>query len=438
MCRKNSNPFNGQRAFTLLEMVIALTLLGIGLVGMIQLFPIGLRSSVRAESSTRAAILAQEIMEALKTDDVDLPYIPGDPQLYGIPGNGFDDDRRGDPSTNPGLAAAVDFNRNGRIDVDWDGGYVDRLKLNDQGQWVPGSDGYRDLLLPPVDRFGAIKGDANQDGDPFYDPESTGSLGADEEYADGRDNDGDGRIDEDCMLATNFYMGNSGIPDPLAPGNGWDDDGDGEPGSPTRYVWVETDADPGNSLQRIEVKIKDGNDNNGDGRIDEGIDEEIYDGRDNDNDGMVDEDCIMAAFPFVPVPFPPLVQAVEGFQQERFGHPNERFSWQIFVGRVSDGSSDGLDNDGDGLIDEDPRDGIDNDRDGSIDEDPASMPLPGYRKVVVRITWGGDREDNDGDGLVDEEMENGLDDDGDGNIDEDNYEFLYDLVGFVQIKAQEI
>lgn len=414
-----------RRGFTLVEVIIALVILGIGLVGVIQLFPMGLRSSARAENSTRAAILAQQIMEGLKADSHDLPIIPGDPNLYPIPGNGFDDDGRADLRNNH-PANAVDFNRNGKLDMDWDGGYVD---ANGDG-------------IPDFASHGWYKGDHNRDGDPFYDPESIPGVnyGIDEEYADGRDNDGDGKIDEDTMLASNFLPNGTIFRyDPLAPGDGIDNDGDGEEGSPERRILIDHDGNPGTDPVWVTVKIADGEDNNGNGIIDEGIDEDIYFLGDN-------RDCRMACYPFTPKPFPPLVRAAAGIEQERFESPNQNFSWQIFVGRVSDGGGDGLDNDGDGKIDEDPRDGIDNDQDGRIDEDPSPMPLPGFRKVVVRITWGGDYQNNDGDfdidlktgarvDRIDEEMKNGIDDDLDGRIDEDCFEYFYDLVGYIKLKT---
>jgi hypothetical protein len=73
------------------------------------------------------------------------------------------------------------------------------------------------------------------------------------------------------------------------------------------------------------------------------------------------------------------------------------------AGVTSGTGNDGLDNDGDGAIDEDPQDDLDNDGDGLIDED-------GH---------GGDGKDNDGDGLIDEDWRDGQDNDGDGRIDED-------------------
>lgn len=63
------------------------------------------------------------------------------------------------------------------------------------------------------------------------------------------------------------------------------------------------------------------------------------------------------------------------------------------------------DDDGDGLIDEDPVELIDNDGDALINEDPVDPQV-----------------DNDGDGLFGEDPVNNLDDDGDGQVDEDPVE----------------
>ncbi|EKD63086.1 MAG: hypothetical protein ACD_51C00347G0001, partial [uncultured bacterium] len=74
-------------------------------------------------------------------------------------------------------------------------------------------------------------------------------------------------------------------------------------------------------------------------------------------------------------------------------------------GQVSDVlAGDGKDNDGDGLIDEDPEDGIDNDDDGFVDEDLGD-PFEGI--------------DNDLDGQIDEDGTEDNDNDGDGKSDED-------------------
>src|SRR5690606_16516822 len=85
----------------------------------------------------------------------------------------------------------------------------------------------------------------------------------------------------------------------------------------------------------------------------EGIDEEIWDGLDNDGDGLIDEDCRHAAFPFMASKFP---------------KPYDKFAWQIQVGRIPDNGRFGLaDINGDGIVD--LGDGIDNDGDGFIDEE---------------------------------------------------------------------
>ena len=57
--------------FTLLEIVIALTIFAIGLVGLLSLFPIAFHSSKRASDLTEATIYAQEKIEELKRDGYD-------------------------------------------------------------------------------------------------------------------------------------------------------------------------------------------------------------------------------------------------------------------------------------------------------------------------------------------------------------------------------
>ena len=73
------------------------------------------------------------------------------------------------------------------------------------------------------------------------------------------------------------------------------------------------------------------------------------------------------------------------------------------------------DDDGDGLIDEDPVELVDNDDDGQLNEDPVDEQI-----------------DNDGDGQLNEDPANRSDDDGDGLIDEDPVELVdNDLDGLI-------
>ena len=54
------------RGFSLVEIVIALAILSVGLVGAMRVFPIGLRASQRSEMNSRATIVAQRAIAFLK------------------------------------------------------------------------------------------------------------------------------------------------------------------------------------------------------------------------------------------------------------------------------------------------------------------------------------------------------------------------------------
>ncbi len=60
-----------RKGFSLLELVIAIAVLAIGLVGVLQIFPVGLRASRRAGMATKAAFLGQNKLEELKTAGFD-------------------------------------------------------------------------------------------------------------------------------------------------------------------------------------------------------------------------------------------------------------------------------------------------------------------------------------------------------------------------------
>lgn len=61
---------NGERSrtigFSLIEVVIAMALLTIGLVGVLKLFPVGLKASHKAELMSKITIVAQKRLEEIK------------------------------------------------------------------------------------------------------------------------------------------------------------------------------------------------------------------------------------------------------------------------------------------------------------------------------------------------------------------------------------
>ena len=62
---------NPQSAFSLVELVIAMAILSVGLVGSMRVFPVGLRASAQSEMNSRAAIAAQRTIESLKLKPCD-------------------------------------------------------------------------------------------------------------------------------------------------------------------------------------------------------------------------------------------------------------------------------------------------------------------------------------------------------------------------------
>ncbi len=56
----------GKRGFTLIEIIMAMAILAVGVLGVVRLLPVGLRASKSAEMVSKAAFVAQEQMEMLK------------------------------------------------------------------------------------------------------------------------------------------------------------------------------------------------------------------------------------------------------------------------------------------------------------------------------------------------------------------------------------
>ncbi|MBU1852994.1 MAG: prepilin-type N-terminal cleavage/methylation domain-containing protein [Candidatus Omnitrophica bacterium] len=77
-----------RNGFSLLELIIAIGVLSIGLVGVLQIFPIGLRASYRSGMLTKATFLAQNKMEELNMADFEaISELPSKIPLSGTEGN---------------------------------------------------------------------------------------------------------------------------------------------------------------------------------------------------------------------------------------------------------------------------------------------------------------------------------------------------------------
>jgi len=77
-----------KKGFSLLELIIAIAVLAIGLVGVLQIFPVGLRASYRSGMVTKAAFLAQNKIEEAKMAGFDaVAELPPKIQLSGTEGD---------------------------------------------------------------------------------------------------------------------------------------------------------------------------------------------------------------------------------------------------------------------------------------------------------------------------------------------------------------
>ena len=67
------------KGFTLIEIIMAMAILTVGIIGVVRLIPVGLRASKSSEMMSRAAFLAQKNLEQLKLVGFDGLPAPGIP-----------------------------------------------------------------------------------------------------------------------------------------------------------------------------------------------------------------------------------------------------------------------------------------------------------------------------------------------------------------------
>jgi len=105
--------------FSLIEVLISMTILSVGIVGAIRVFPVGLRASQRAELSSRATLAAERTLESWKLkaweelaagetgsheDDFDITILVDQPAVDGLV----------DPSRVKRLSVTVGWTQEGR------------------------------------------------------------------------------------------------------------------------------------------------------------------------------------------------------------------------------------------------------------------------------------------------------------------------------------
>lgn len=107
-----------KKGFSILELIIAIAVLTIGLVGVLQIFPVGLRASYRSGMLTKAAFLAQNKLEEVKMAGFDdIVKIPPEIPLSGEEGD-FDWEIFIDAAELEGLASSQDI-RKVTVTVSW-------------------------------------------------------------------------------------------------------------------------------------------------------------------------------------------------------------------------------------------------------------------------------------------------------------------------------
>lgn len=449
-----------------------MAILTFGLLTLLQILNRTLIQSEPIEFETRAALLAQTMLEGIRSDPTGYPFLPGlnpttwpvvqENSIYGaeetlladengdpfdlfrkennqhrwnlplvftIPGNGVDDD-------------AFEASNRGRVGQA-NGPWTDlRTRPNDAR---PTADGIDDVLFDRLRQAGFALGVSTK-------RDFDGGIEADVSQlflrgtgVDNRDTDGDGLFDdtgdssslnprlrgvlENLSLRPDgdfTYDPQRGIDEEIA--DGLDNDGDGltdeDLALPSqRLLDAEIDDlfsgesfNAFNPYHYAPLRAGNGIDDDRDGLTDE----EVFDSLDNDADGLIDEDCRGAAYPWRPAPLPP---------------PNDDYNFQLSVRRVPVGG-DLIDNDGDGLTDEEYFNNLDDDGDGFVDEDVRAYPGRNAIFVTMIIQQGEDRQDNDGDGWIDEEANDAIDNDLDGIVDEDVFKREFRTTALVQIPEE--
>ncbi len=84
----------GQGGLSLIEVLIALAVLSIGLMGVIGIFPAASRHNANNWKSTSVTLLAQRIMDGILTSNV---YVPTSPTVVDPPPEEIPRDPNGDP-----------------------------------------------------------------------------------------------------------------------------------------------------------------------------------------------------------------------------------------------------------------------------------------------------------------------------------------------------
>lgn len=82
-----------KNAFTLLEIIIALAILAVGMVGILALYPVGFYASGRAANMLQTATLGTQVLEATKLLDYDDALLSEGDHTESTPGVDWQDTR---------------------------------------------------------------------------------------------------------------------------------------------------------------------------------------------------------------------------------------------------------------------------------------------------------------------------------------------------------